>query len=68
MVYLWANIPDVSEYHRAFIFMIKQSKNNGMLDPKNENTKALRRAAEYLPNEKTSRVSRHKFSNVRKIT
>jgi hypothetical protein len=50
---LWANIPDVSEYHSAFIFMIKQSKNNGMLDPRDENTKVLRSAADYLPNEKS---------------
>jgi len=59
MLSLWANIPEVSEYHSAFTFMIKQSKNSGMLDPNDENTKVLRSAANYLPKEKTPRVSRH---------
>lgn len=53
MFSLWVNIPDVSEYHNAFIFMNKQSKNNGMFDPKDKNTKVLRSAADYLPNEKS---------------
>jgi len=52
MFSLWVNIPEVSEYHSAFTFMIKQSKNNGMFDPNDENTKVLRSAADYLPNEK----------------
>jgi hypothetical protein len=52
MFFLWVSIPDVSEYHRALIFLIKQSKNNGMLDPKAESTAVLQSAADYLPNEK----------------
>jgi len=67
MLSLWANIPDVSEYHSAFIFMLKQSKNNGMLDPKDGNTRSSKRRGLFAQRKK-SRVSRHRFSNVRKIT
>jgi len=46
-------VPDVSEDHTAFIFMLKQSKNTLLVqtDPKEEGTMLSRKVRNHLPND-----------------